>query len=190
MKEEKEDYFDQIPEDKPAKPKEPKKPALRPDDPLYYEQDENRWEHLVPSPYHRNRFVWWGISLIIVIGLFIFTYIYFFTPRVDDAVEYGYVDDIRREGTIFKVYEGSLLPYKSMMDTVRPYEGDFKFSTKDVELAKKLKRQQESGIPVRVEYEIYRRRMPWRGNTTVIVVAVDSVNPVTLLPPDRRPEHQ
>ena len=190
MKEEKEDYFDHIPEDRPEKPKEPKKPALKPDDPLYYEQEESRWEHLIPSPYRRNRLLWGILGVLVVVSLFFLVYVYFFTPEVDQAVEYGYVDNIRREktGLVFNSYEGRILPYKSIMDTVRPYEGDFVFSVKNVDVATKIKRQQASGTPVRLEYEIYRQRLPWRGKTKILVTAVDSVNPDILLPPDRRPK--
>lgn len=191
MKEEKEDFFDDIPEDKPSRPKEPKKPALRPDDPLYYDQDESRWEHLVPSPYRRNRMLWTAAGILAIVAIFFFTYLYFFTPEVDEAEEYGYVEHIRREGTFFKSYEGRILPYKAVKDTLRPYENDFVFSTKDIEIAKKLRAEQASGHPVRVRYEVYRHSLPWRGNTRILVTSVDSVaDPSTLLPPERQPQHK
>lgn len=191
MKEEKEDFFDQIPEDKPVKPKEPKRPALRPDDPLYYDQEESDWEHLSPSPYRRNRILLTVFGLLVIAGLFACVYIYFFTPRVDDAEEYGYVENVYRDGTFFKSYEGTMLPYRSVKDMLRPYENDFVFSIKDVEVAKELKRQIASGHPVKVRYEVYRQRLPWRGNSVVLVTAVDSVeNPGALLPPERQPSHK
>lgn len=191
MKEEKEDFFEEIPEDRPIRPKEPKKPTLHPDDPLYYEQEEGRWEHLSPSPYRRVRLMWSAALLLIIIGGFCFLYIYFFTPQVDDAVQYGYVENVQKEGMVFNTYEVCVLPYKSLMDTVRPYEGDFNFSTND-ELAARLRYLQASGKPVRLEYKVYRTRLPWRGNSNIIVTAVDSLEPSAvknILPPDRRPEY-
>lgn len=189
MKEEKEDYFEQIPEDKPAKPKEPKAPALKPDDPLYYEQEDTNWEHLTPSPYHRGRMIWAGCAILLIVALFSFLYIFFFTPVVDQAEIVGYVENVQREGTVFKTYEGRMLPYESLMDTLRPYENDFVFSTKDEHLASKLLRSHAAGNAVKVQYEVYRQRMPWRGNSKTVIVAVDSVaNPSRLLPPGRRPE--
>lgn len=191
MKEEKEDFFDDIPEDKPVKPKEPKRPALRPDDPLYYDQDESEWEHLVPSPYRRNRILWAAFGILVIVGLFFCCYIYFFTPKVDDAEEYGYVENIYRDGTFFKSYEGTILPYKSVKDMLRPYENDFRFSITDVEVAKEIKRHIASGQPIKVRYEVYRQRLPWRGNTNVLVTAVDSVeDPSRLLPLERQPQHK
>ena len=46
-----------------------------------------------------------------------------------EACETGYVDRIEKSGQLLKSYEGVLLPYKNLMDTLRPYEGDFRFST-------------------------------------------------------------
>lgn len=184
MKEEKEDFFETIPEDKPEKKKEPKIPPLKPDDPLYYEGEESKWEHLMPSPYRKNRLIAWGVALIVVVAVLWAVYLYLFTPAVSEAVTYGYVEDIRKEGMLFKSYEGTILPYKSLMDTVKPYEGDFIFSTPDVEIATRLKMDEATGTPVRVEYEIYRTRMPWRGKEKIIVVKVDSVpDPSVLIPP-------
>lgn len=189
MIEEKEDYFEQTPEDKPKKVKPPKQPRLQPDDPRYYDREDGRWDHLKPSPYHRGPIIWFTVVAIVVAILIIMTYRYFFTPAVDEAVQYGYVEDVRKEGSFFPTYEGVILPYKELMDTVRPYEGDFTFSTNDQEIAIELKKKQGVGMPVKVEYQIYRHKFPWRGNTKVIVTKVDSVDPSTLLPPDRRPRY-
>ena len=189
MIEEKEDFFEQTPEEKPKKEKKPKAPRLKPDDPRYYEREEGRWEHLTPSPYRRGPILWIAIIAVLAILLLVWGYKYFFTPVVDEAVEYGFVEKVQKEGTFFHSYEGVILPYKEMMDTLRPYDGDFEFSTNDVDVAVALKRNQGNGTPVRVEYQVYRHKFPWRGNTKVIVTKVDSVNPEIILPPDRHPEH-
>lgn len=188
MIEEKEDYFEKSPEDIPKKEKPPKKPHYPSDDPRYYEEEESRWEHLKPSPYRRGPILWTVLAVIIVLGMLLGLYIYIFTPRVKEAVQYGYVDNVQKEGTFFQTFEGVLLPYKSLMDTVRPYEGDFVFSALDDKVAADLLRQQNKGRPVRVEYKVYRYAFPWRGNSTAIVTAVDSVDPRIILPPDRQPE--
>lgn len=188
MREEKEDFFEDIPEDKPVKVKAPKQPVIHPDDPRYYDGDEGRWDHLKPSPYNRRRFVAWGITLLCFLGVIVFLYILFFTPQVDQAVQYGYVDNVNRDGMIFKTYEGNIIPY-TINDTVRPYDGDFVFSTRNEKVAAQLYRLRESGYPARVEYAVYRYRMPWRGNSKVIVLKADTFfHPERLLPADRRPE--
>lgn len=188
MLEEKEDFFEQTPEEKPKKEKAPKEPKIYPDDPLYYEREEGRWEHLTPAPYNRGKqFIWLAAAVAVVCAILIGFYIYLFTPKVSEAVQYGYVENVQKEGAFFHTYEGVILPYKSLMDTVRPYEGDFNFSTRDVHIAAELKRRQGRGVPVKVEYKVYRQSLPWRGNTKVVVTAVDSVDPRTILPPDRQP---
>lgn len=189
MIEEKEDYFEKSPEDIPKKPKPPKKPRYSDDDPRYYEEEESRWEHLKPSPYRRGPVLWIIAAVVVVMCLLVGMYFYFFSPRVQEAVQYGYVENVQKEGTFFQTFEGVLLPYKSLMDTVRPYEGDFVFSVENQDVATALLRQQGKGRPVRVGYKVYRFVFPWRGTSPVIVTSVDSVDPRTILPPDRRPEY-
>ena len=188
MIEDKEDFFEQAPEDQPKKEKPPKKPRYRPDDPRYYDGEEGHWEHITPSPYRRGPILWITAAVVIVLCILIGTYIYIFTPEVDQAHEYGYVENVQREGKLIKTYEGVILPYKQVMDEKRGYEGDFIFSAKNDSIAGKLKRMQGVGKPVKVEYEIYRVKMPWRGNSKIIVTSVDSVDPKHILPPQRQPE--
>lgn len=184
---EKEDYFDKTPEEPIEKPKEPKKPTYKPDDPRYYEE-ESEWEHLKPSPYRHRRLVLVGSTILIVLLVIIGLWIYFFTPVVDEAETYGYVEKVEKRGTMFKTFEGTILPYRSVMDSARVYDKDFVFSAKTEHIASELRKRQQTGKPVKVEYVIYRTRMPWRGEEKTIVTAVDSVDPRKLLPPDRTPE--
>lgn len=188
MIEEKEDFFEKTPQEEPAKEKEPKKPVYKPDDPRYYDQEEGKWDHLTPAPYRRGPILWIVGFVIVACCLLIGMYVYLFSPQVSEAAEYGYVDRIQKEGKMFPSFEGVLLPYKNIMDTLQPYEGDFAFSTTNDSVATSLLRRQGTGNPVKIVYKVYRFKMPWRGNTRVIVTGVDTnVNPANLLPPDRRP---
>ena len=186
-REEKEDYFENTPEIV-EKPKEPKKPVYKPDDPRYYDEQESDWEHLKPTPYRHRRLIVYSSTILLLFAVIFALYIYFFTPCVDEAETYGYVENIEKRGLIFHTYEGVILPYRSVMDTARVYDKDFVFSVNNVHVATELKMKQQTGVPVRVEYVRYRTRFPWRGEEKTIVTAVDSVNPKNLLPPDRTPE--
>lgn len=190
MIEEQEDFFEKSPEDVPKKEKAPKKPTYKPDDPRYYEEEESPWEHLKPSPYRRGPLLWIVAAAVVAICAVVAIYLWLFSPRVQEAVQYGYVDHVQKEGMFYHTYEGVMLPYKSLMDTVRPYEGDFVFSALNDTVAGQLLRRQRTGMPVRVEYKEYRVALPWRGRSKVIVTRVDSVDPRVILPPDRRPEFQ
>ena len=159
------DYFEDTPEPVVEKPKAPKPPVFSPDDPRYWEQPEDEFEHLKPSDKNTRLVVVCVAIIAVIIGIFSFIYIHFFAPAITGATQYGYVENIDNRGTLFKTYEGVILPYKSLMDTVRPYEGDFAFSTTDTDLAVKLKRMQFANLPVRVEYKVYRSILPWRGDT-------------------------
>lgn len=182
----KEDYFTTEHVDRPREEKKPKEPALTPDDPRYWEQPESEWEHLRPRP--NNRIWWWIAAAGIVVGLLIGAYIRYFTPYVDQATQYGYVESIQRRGTLFQTYEGILLPYKELMDTTRVYKHDFIFSTADGALAVKLKKMEYANLPVRVQYKKYRTTMPWRGESKIVITAVDSVDPSKILPPEYNPD--
>lgn len=183
---ENDDFFEKIPEEKPPKVKAPKKPVYKSDDPRYYEGEESKWEHLKVTRFQRNRWILYGASIFIIFLLVYGLFVYLFTPIVDRADAYGYVENVERHGSFFKTYEGSILPYKTIMDPQREYTGDFVFSTRDEHVAAELKRLQQTGVPVKVSYKVYRQRFPWRGESKTVVTAVDSIDASKLLPPDRR----
>lgn len=182
------DYFDgpDIPE--PEQPKALKQPELTPDDPRYWEQPEDEFEHLRPGRGKSRILILWGAAaLVCVIALWL-VYTWLFVPKVLSATQYGYIDHIRSEkGYVFTTFEGVMLPYKSLMDTIRPYEGDFVFSVREDSVAAKMKRMAYSNMPMRVEYSVYRVVLPWRGNSRVVINRVDSVDERKILPPDRQP---
>lgn len=181
----KSDYFDGP--DVPDKPKEePRRPDPDPDDPEYWYQDEPEWEHL---KFGNKKRVWlWTALCGVAIGLIIALYIIFFSPAVTDASVCGYVEQIETRGMAFKTFEGILLPYKELKDTTRVYKHDFLFSVRDPKVAANLRRMQYANRPVRIEYRRYRSLLPWRGEQKVLVTAVDSVDPRTILPPEFAPE--
>lgn len=183
----KNDYFDgpDIP-DKPEEKEEPKRPELKPEDPDYWEQPESEWEHLKPKP--RKHFWWWVATGGVFLGFLLAMYLRWFSPYISEATQAGYVESIERRGTIFKTFEGVILPYRDLKDSTRVYKEDFKFSVKDPKMAVELKKALYSNKPVRVEYSRYKAAVPWRGDEKVVITRVDSVNPRDLLPPEYLPE--
>lgn len=178
------DYFDGP--DLPEQKKEPKPPVYTPDDPRYWEQDESEFEHLRPG---RRYMLWvWVAAAGVALGLILTAYFRWFSPYVEGATQYGYVESLERRGTIFDTYEGVLLPYKDLMDTTRSYGGDFVFTCADGDVAVKLRRMQYANLPVRVVYRRYHATLPWRGDSRIIVERVDSVDPSRILPPEFTPE--
>lgn len=180
------DIFDNEREELPAQEEE-KRPNYKPDDPAYWEQEESEWDHLK----HHSRVPWWvwGIGVLAVIGLVVGCWIRYFSAYVDDATQFGYVENIEKRGVIFKTYEGTLIPYKELMDTTRIYNRDFVFSVDDKESAKALKQALYDARPVRVSYKRYHATVPWRGASKIVVTAVDSVDPQKILPPEFAPQN-
>lgn len=184
---EKGDFFDNENTSAPA-PKEEKKPNYKPDDPAYWEEEESDWEHLKPRT--RFPFWFWVACAGVVIGLIIAGWLRYFSPYVEDATQYGYVENIERRGTIFKTYEGTLIPYKELMDTTRLYSRDFVFSVGDNKAAASLRQAQYDARPVRVSYKKYHATVPWRGASKIIITDVDSISPDKILPPEFAPRRK
>lgn len=181
------DIFDNDREYEEEKEQEEKQPRYKRDQPEYWEQEESEWEHLKP----RTRLpLWlWIVFALIVVGLVIGCWIRYFSPYVEDATQYGYVEGIEKRGMIFKTYEGTLIPYKELMDTTRIYNRDFVFSVKDSETAATLKEASYKNKPVRVEYKKYYATVPWRGANKILVTSADTVDKNTILPPEFAPKH-
>lgn len=180
----KNDFFDGP--DIPEPVKKPKEPTLQPDDPRYWDREESEFEHLKPR---RKWILWlWVAGAGIALGLILTVYLRYFSPCVEEAVQYGYVEKIDRQGMVFKTYEGVILPYKELMDTTRVYKQDFSFSVTDAKVAAQLRRMQFANLPVRVIYKKYYGTLPWRGSEKILVERVDSVDPRKILPPEYLPE--
>ena len=179
------DIFDNDREDD-GKVEEEKQPRFKRDEPEYWEQEESEWDHLKP----RTRLpMWlWILCAIVVIGLVVGCWIRFFSPYVEDATQYGYVEGIEKRGMIFKTYEGTLIPYKELMDTTRIYNRDFVFSVKDQKTAATIKQALLDNRPVRVSYKKYYATVPWRGASKIVVTDADTVNKNKILPPEFAPK--
>lgn len=185
-KEDDNDFFDKefIPEEE--KPKAPKPPKFRPNDPRYWEGPESEWEHLRVS--NKRRLYYWLIAAFVVMLTCIAFYMRYLRPYSTDGVQYGYIENIEKQGIIFKTFEGILLPYRELMDTTRIYQRDFLFSAKDTEVATEIKRLEMRHKPVRMEYIQYNATLPWRGDSKIIVTKVEEVDASQLLPPEFAPE--
>ena len=179
------DLFDN---EKPEGPEqeEEKKPSYKRDDPAYWEQEESEWDHLRRRS--RIPFWVWIICALVVVGLVVGSWIRYFSPYVEDATQYGYVEHIEKRGTFFKTYEGVLIPYKELMDTTRIYSRDFIFSVADENTATTLKKALLDAKPVRIGYKKYHASVPWRGASKIVVVEADTVDPNKILPPEFAPK--
>ena len=163
-----------------------KKPHYKPDDPAYWEQEESEWDHLKRRS--RIPFWVWLVCGLIVVGLVVGCWIRYFSPYVEDATQFGYVEGIEKRGMIFKTYEGTLIPYKELMDTTRIYNRDFVFSVADQKTATTLKQALYNTTPIRVSYKKYYATVPWRGASKIVVTSADTINPDNILPPEFSPK--
>lgn len=179
------DFFDG--DDLPDTKKE-RRNRYRTDDPRYWEEEDEHgeWDHLRPLLRWK---IWITIAVIVLSAIgATFIYIRYFRPYATGGVQYGYVEDIQEQGLLFKTFEGTLLPYRNLMDTTRPYGHDFVFTAADDKVAAALLKASAANRPVRVEYTRYTATVPWRGDSRLIVTSVSAADPSLILPPDRRPD--
>lgn len=164
----------------PEAPKAPKEPDPTPDDPKYYDIDDE-WEHLRPAS--RNWKYWvWLIGGAIVAGGFFAAYLRWFTPYSTMEMQYGYVEHIARRGDLFKTFEGVIIPYKAINDTIEPYPGDIVFSTTDDHVAATLLKLQHANLPAKIEIARYHGTLPWRGESRVIITSADTADVTKIYP--------
>ena len=181
-----EDFFDTPHQEPDTKPKAPKIKEPTPDDPRYYEK-EDEWEHLRTSGRSwkfRGALVLGGV----LIGLLIAIYYRYFNPYEEQIVQYGYVESISKRGTLFKTFEGVFIPYKAINDTVNPYPGDVIITAKNDHVAAELLKLKLGNLPARIMMERYHASIPWRGESVWVVTDVDTADVSKIYPaPDRHP---
>ena len=128
-----------------------------------------------PQPPHRRshrmkRMFWWSVVIILFV-LGIGFWIRYINPYETDMHETGYVVDFKRQGVIFKTWEGQMVVQSSLVDTTRTYSRDFSFSVDDDALAGRMSAMKDTGVPVKVTYKRYWGMLPWRGASTCIVTS-------------------
>lgn len=178
------DYYDDDYEDEPVEKSEPKQPKLDPEDPDYWLDERSEFDHILPKP--KKAWKWWLIGaaafLIIIGGL----WVWFFRPYVDDAVKYGYIKSMERRGSLVKTFEGVLIPYREIGDPTPTYFEEIQFSVANDSLAARMKELMLARIPVKVGYEVYRHPILWKGSSPMLIIAADTADVNSILPPDYR----
>lgn len=172
------DIFTQ--QDPAEEPKPVKKPRLTPDNPDYWDSEEGRWEHLkVFKSVGKYLYLLAAAAIVAVVGMLV---VWATSPYINEASQYGYIDHVERHGYVFKSYEAGLLTYKSINDTSTTDVKDLEFSAMGT-VGHKLKKYCRSGVPVKVDYKVYKFAMPWRGCRKVVAVNVDSISADSIIPP-------
>ncbi|MDE6637194.1 MAG: hypothetical protein K2K32_03045 [Muribaculaceae bacterium] len=181
-REEENDFFTSDAE--PVVVKKSKAPALDPEDPDYWIEEESELENIIHKT--KNKWKWWLGSVLTLLLIILVAWIWFFRPYVDDAVKYGYIKNMERRGSIVKTFEGSMIPYKELGDPNPMYFEEVRFSVESDSLAARMKRMMLDCVPVRLEYQLYHSSLPWKGDEKMIITKVDSADVNKILPPDYR----
>lgn len=176
------DFFDS--DDEPAPVKRPRTLRLDPEDPDYWIEEESPLEGLISKT--RNKWKWWLVSALTLLGMLLFSWIWFLCPYADNAVKYGYIINMERRGALIKTFEGTMVPYKELGDPNPLFFEKVSFSVESDSLAAVMKRMMLRCVPARVEYKMYRAPLPWKGEEKMIIIRADSADPRNILPPEYR----
>lgn len=122
--------------------------------------------------HHPLRKFFWITGLVVVIALGVIVWARYINPYETDIIERGYVVDFKRQGIIFKTWEGQMLVQSALTDASRPYSRDFVFSVDDEALAAQLAALNGTGKQVTLTYKRYWGVLPWRGATQCIVTGI------------------
>ena len=115
-------------------------------------------------------------SVVIIVGLLIFGYVWFYVPFSDSGVKAGILNNVKHKGIIFKTYEGELIQSGFRPGAQGLQSNEFQFSVESKELYDKL--MSLSGQNVKLHYKEYYGTLPWRGYTKFIVDSIVAVTPV------------
>lgn len=122
------------------------------------------------------------IAAIVIVGLLIFGYIWFYVPFSDSGVKAGILNNVKHKGIIFKTYEGELIQSGFRPGQQGLQSNEFQFSIEKKEIYQQL--MSLSGQNVKLHYKEYFGALPWRGYTKFIVDSIVSVEPVIQLDPN------
>lgn len=126
-----------------------------------------------PKRRHRRTRKILAYSIIIMAAILASIFwIRYFQPYETHMHEEGYVVDFKKQGFLFKTWEGQMLVNQALVDTTKVYSRDFVFSVDNDELARELSDLKGSGRRVTVTYRRYWGALPWRGATTCVVTGV------------------
>ncbi|MDE6190510.1 MAG: hypothetical protein K2L31_06360 [Muribaculum sp.] len=125
-----------------------------------------------PRKRHKFRRVIWWCVVVMVLALAAVCWLRYVNPYETDMEERGYVVDFKRQGIIFKTWEGQMLVKSALIDTTSTYSRDFVFSVDNDEVAHKLAAAKGTGREVTVSYKRYWGILPWRGATSTVITSV------------------
>lgn len=163
---EEKDFFDEesVPEEKPQKTKEESAA----------ERELQELEKVTTNMRHNwVRTTAATVAVIIVLGFVTWIWMIFWNPTTSMQQRIGYVNELKCTGKIFKTFEGELLTYEFMYDTIMKPQIIFEFSVDNDSVAHLLSTLRGTGTKVVVTYKEYDATLPWRGDSKRIVYAVE-----------------
>lgn len=157
------DYFEQ--------PKEEPQTEATQEETAEQKEEREIKEATIERRHNRLRWILISLAAVIVIAIIFWAWTRYFHPY-SESQECGYIEKVTNEGLLFKTYEGKMMSEKILPDTTRRYYCDFFFTIKDDSVAKNVMRSAGTGQRVRLSYIEYKGRLPWRGQTKIIVTDI------------------
>ena len=119
-----------------------------------------------------NRYIIISLLIAVAIGVFFIIRSLFFAPAVSEGTMRGYAVLFETRKGIFDSYEGEfVVDEPDSTKTVR-------FSTTDKELGRSIYNAMHTDSLLVLDYKKYRKTLPWRGQSTLIVTGIEKTTPV------------
>ncbi len=122
-----------------------------------------------------RRMMWW-MAIVVILGLGATFWVRYINPYETDIEERGYIVDFKRQGIIFKTWEGQMVTQEALTDSTRPYSRQLTFSVDNDRTASRIAAAKGTGRPVTVTCKRYWGVLPWRGATPTIVTSVSQAD--------------
>lgn len=113
------------------------------------------------------------VGAMLVVGFVAWVWMLFWVPVVSEQEQVGYVDEVRCEGRVFKTFEGRMLTFGMLYDSVPDITREFEFSIDNDSVARDLMKLQKTGKRVAVKFKQYDATLPWRGKNTRLVTSFE-----------------
>ncbi len=134
------------------------------------EDDDYDDDFITPDSRKRRKlYLKIGFVLLVLLVVFFVLRAMFFVPVVSEGAVRGYVVSFEKTGVVFDSYEGELV-VDTPSDTAL-----VRFSTTVQETGKAIFRMMQTDSVLVLKYKKYKKALPWRGNSPMVVTDVKSV---------------
>lgn len=156
-------------------------PRRNPDEPVhagdtisFSDDTSSRSDGSGNAPRHTSRILG-PLALFVVVAAVLIAYFRYLSPCVDDAVMDVYITKVEKRGVLFKTFEAEVVDPAKVDDpsSAGTYTHPVSVSIAADSVARAMTALQGSGRKVRLHYRRFYGTVPWRGESKIVITALD-----------------